>query len=73
MSYYPYADASIENSHFAVDDQFCVEAASATDFSVPDWERRDRFLKTHEWEFDGPKIASSNIAVHPDEKAEDAH
>jgi len=45
--------------------QFCVEASSATDFIEPDWERRAKFLKTHEWDFSGPKIASSNIAAHP--------
>jgi len=45
--------------------QFCVEAASATDFKDPDWDRRDKYLQTHEWEFDGPNISSSNIAGDP--------
>jgi len=45
--------------------QFCVEAASATDFKEPDWEKRAKFLQTHEWEFDGPSISSSNIVGDP--------
>jgi len=48
--------------------QFCVEAASATDFKEPEWEKRDKFLKTHDWEFEGPSIVSSNIAGDPTEK-----
>jgi len=48
-------------------DQFGVEAASATDLKEPDWEKRARYLQTHEWEFDGPTIASSNIQSDPEE------
>jgi len=43
-------------------DQFSVEAGSAADFKEPIWEKRDRFLETHEWEFDAADLASSNIA-----------
>jgi len=46
--------------------QFC-EAASATDFKEPDWERRAKFLQTHEWDFAGPSISSSNITAHSTE------
>jgi len=41
--------------------QFCVEAASATDYKEPEWEKREKFLKTFEWEFTGPQILSSNV------------
>jgi len=44
-------------------DQFSAEAASATNYKDPDWEKRDRYLKTHEWEFEAPDIASSNITA----------
>jgi len=42
---------------------FCAEAASATDYKEPDWERRAKYLKTHEWDFTGPTITSSNVAA----------
>jgi len=48
--------------------QFCVEAASATDFKGPNWEKRDKYLETHEWEFEAPTISSSNVAEKVGEK-----
>jgi len=41
--------------------QFCVEAASATDYKEPEWEKRTKFLETFEWQFTGPQILSSNV------------